>query len=276
MPSIGAQLEQVASDIIGYLPNLIGAILILAAGYFIGDIVGRAVNRIVDKLVEKPIEKTEIGRRYKESGLDLSDITGGIAKAFIFVIALMIALPVLNLGGRPEQILTSIVYYLPKLLGGIIIIVYGLLLVGLLADFIGAGILAGITSGNEFVATLIKNTIHIGLIAVIITIALDLMQLRGELVYPLILGFIIIGLGIVVGNSIIDPLEREESFKAFAPYAKFIVYIVFIMVGLAAVFSNFPGTSRVIDTIGLGIAIAFGIMLIPLVYRLAKQISQQS
>ncbi len=273
MATLGDQLSQVASDIIGYIPNLLGAIIILAAGYFIGDIAGKAVNRIVDRLLEKPIEKTEIGRRYKEAGLDLSDITGAIVKAFVFVLALMLALPVLNIGGRPEQVLASIIYYLPKLLGGILIIVYGLLLVGLLADFIGAGILAGLSGSNEFVANLIKNTVHIGMIAVVITIALDLMQLRGELVYPLILGFIIIGLGIVVGNTIIESLEREPSFRDFSPYAKFMVYIVFIMVGLAAIFSNFPGTSRVVNTLSLGVALAFAIMLIPLVYRLAKQLS---
>ena len=274
MASIGDQIAQVASDIIGYLPNLLGALIILAAGYFVGDIAGRAVNKVVDRLLEKPIEKTEIGRRYKEAGLDLSDITGGIVKAFVFVLALMLALPVLNIGGRPEEVLTSIVYYLPKLLGGVLIIVYGLLLVGLLADFIGAGIMAGLSGSNEFVATLIKNTVHIGMIAVVITIALDLMQLRGELVYPLILGFIIIGLGIVVGNTIIEALQREPSFSDFAPYAKFMVYLIFIVVGLAAIFSNFPGTSRVVNTLSIGVAIAFAIMLIPLVYRLAKQLSR--
>lgn len=272
--SIGEQVTQVVNDVIAYIPNLLGAILILAAGYFVGDIAGRAVNRVVDRLLEKPIERTEIGRRYKEAGLDLSDITGGIVKAFVFVLALMLALPVLNIGGQPEQVLTSIVYYLPKLLGGILIIVYGLLLVGMLADFIGAGIMAGLRESNEFVANLIKNTVHIGMIAVVITIALDLMQLRGELVYPLILGFIIIGLGIIVGNTVIEALQREESFREFAPYAKFIVYLVFIMVGLAAIFSNFPGASRVVNTLSLGVAIAFAIMLIPLIYRLAKQLSR--
>ncbi|MEB3788222.1 MAG: hypothetical protein GSR78_05645 [Desulfurococcales archaeon] len=268
---LATEINRLASEAIGYIPDLLAAIVIIVAGYFIGEIAGRAVNTIVDRLLEKPIERTEMGKRYKEAGIDLSDITGAVTKVFVVLLALMIALPILNIGGRPEEILTAIIFYIPKLLGGILLIVYGLLLVGILADFMGSAISAGLTGDKKFIAELIKNMLYIGLIAVVLTIALDLMGLGGQLLYPLILGFIIIGVGLIIGDTIIDELAREHEFSDTAPFAKFIVYVMFILVGLGAIFANYPLVSSIVGTLAWGVAIALALALVPIVLRLAKR-----
>ncbi len=268
---LASEINRLASDAIGYIPDLLAAIVIIVAGYFIGEIAGRAVNTIVDRLLEKPIERTEMGKRYKEAGIDLSDITGAVTKVFVVLLALMIALPILNIGGRPEEILTAIIFYIPKLLGGILLIVYGLLLVGILADFMGSAISAGLTGDKKFIAELIKNMLYIGLIAVVLTIALDLMGLGGQLLYPLILGFIIIGVGLIIGDTIIDELAREHEFSDTAPFAKFIVYVMFILVGLGAIFANYPLVSSIVGTLAWGVAIALALALVPIVLKLAKR-----
>lgn len=268
---LASEINRLASEAIGYIPDLLAAIVIIVAGYFIGEIAGRAVNTIVDRLLEKPIERTEMGKRYKEAGIDLSDITGAVTKVFVVLLALMIALPILNIGGRPEEILTAIIFYIPKLLGGILLIVYGLLLVGILADFMGSAISAGLTGDKKFIAELIKNMLYIGLIAVVLTIALDLMGLGGQLLYPLILGFIIIGVGLIIGDTIIDELAREHEFSDTAPFAKFIVYVMFILVGLGAIFANYPLVSSIVGTLAWGVAIALALALVPIVLKLAKR-----
>ena len=268
---LASEINRLASEAIGYIPDLLAAIVIIVAGYFVGEIAGRAVNTIVDRLLEKPIERTEMGKRYKEAGIDLSDITGAVTKVFVVLLALMIALPLLNIGGRPEEILTAIIFYIPKLLGGILLIVYGLLLVGILADFMGSAISAGLTGDKKFIAELIKNMLYIGLIAVVLTIALDLMGLGGQLLYPLILGFIIIGVGLIIGDTIIDELAREHEFSDTAPFAKFIVYVMFILVGLGAIFANYPLVSSIVGTLAWGVAIALALALVPIVLKLAKR-----
>ncbi len=269
--SIQQEISNLIVSIIGYIPEVLAATIIIAAGYIIGEIAGRAVNAVVDRLLEKPIEKTEMGRKYKEAGIDLSDITGAVTKVFVVLLALMLALPILNIGGRPEEILTAIIFYIPKLLGGILIIVYGLLLVGILADFMGSAISAGLSDDKKFIAELIKNMLYIGLIAVVLTMALDLMGLGGQLLYPLILGFIIIGVGLIIGDTIVDELAREHEFTETAPYAKFIVYIVFILVGLGAIFANYPLVSGIVGTLAWGVAIALAISLIPVALKLARR-----
>ena len=267
-------LQNAASSIVAAIPKVIAIIIILAAGYFIGSIIGKATSMAIEKLVEKPLEKTEIGRKYKEYGFDLSDFTGGIVKAYVFVIALMIALPYMTFAGQAYSVIASIVYYLPKLLGGIVILFYGVLLTNVLADFIGESLKTGLSEENKPIAELIRNTILIGMIAVIITIALNMMRINGNLIYTLILGFVIIGLGAIITNTLFDTLERYESFRDYIGYGKFLLYVIFVMVGLSAIFQAYPGSVAVLTRLAWGVAIAFAIMLIPLVYRLSKRMAK--
>ncbi len=272
--SITQALQNAASAIVGAIPRVIAIIIILAAGYLIGSIIGKATSMAIERLVEKPLEKTEIGRKYKEYGFNLSDFTGGIVKAYVFVIALMIALPYMTFAGQAYNVIASIVYYLPKLLGGIVILFYGVLLTNVLADFIGESIKTGLSEENKPIAELIRNTILIGMIAVIITIALNMMKINGNLIYTLILGFVIIGLGAIITNTLFDTLEKYESFKEYIGYGKFLLYVIFVMVGLSAIFQAYPGSVAVLTRLAWGVAIAFAIMLIPLVYRLSKKMAK--
>ncbi len=273
--SVKETLKIAINDMILAIPNLIAILLILLIGYLIGVILGNAVSKIVDRLVEKPLEKTDIGKKYKKYGFNLSDFTGGVVKTYAFLIALIIALPYMNFTGQTYSVIASIVYYLPKLLGGIVILFYGLLLSILLAGFIGSTIENTLGEDYKAVAKLLESTLLIGLIAVIITIALNMMEIGGELVYTLILGFVIIALGAVITNSLFETLERYKDFKDFIGYGKFLLYVIFVMVGLSAIFQAFPGSIAVLTRLAWGVAIAFAIMLIPLVAKLVKKMIKE-
>lgn len=273
--SLRESLKMAANDIVSALPNVIAILIILLAGYLIGTILGNAVNKIVDRLVEKPLSKTDIGKKYKEYGFDLSDFTGGVVKAYVFLVALIIALPYMNFTGQAYAVLSSIVYYLPKLLGGIVVLFYGLLLSNLLASFIGASVETSLSEEYKSISELLKNTILIGMIAVVVTIALNMMMIGGDLIYTLILGFVIIALGAVITNTLFETLEKYESFKDYIGYGKFLLYVIFIMVGLSAIFQAYPGSIAVLSRLAWGVAIAFAIMLIPLVFRLVKKMTRE-
>ncbi|MEB3765492.1 MAG: hypothetical protein GSR77_04940 [Desulfurococcales archaeon] len=273
--SLKESLKMAANDIVSALPNVIAIIIILLAGYLIGTILGNAVSKIVDRLVEKPLSKTEIGKKYKEYGFDLSDFTGGVVKAYVFLVALIIALPYMNFTGQAYDVLSSIVYYLPKLLGGIVVLFYGLLLSNLLASFIGASVETSLSEEYKSISELLRNTILIGMIAVVVTIALNMMMIGGDLVYTLILGFVIIALGAVITNSLFETLEKYKSFEDYIGYGKFLLYVIFVMVGLSAIFQAYPGSIAVLSRLAWGVAIAFAIMLIPLVFRLVKKMTRE-
>jgi hypothetical protein len=169
-------------------------------------------------------------------------------------------------------LLADIALYLPKLLAGVFILTYGLILAALLSSFIGRIVSSSMPKEYGEIAGLIKNTILIGLVALVITIALETMMLAGSLVYTLILGFVIIALGIFIGNTLVKAITDEHpEFKDVAGYAKYVLYLLFTTVGLAAIFSDYPYTARVVGNLAWGVAIAFAIFLIPAIAALTKK-----
>ena len=123
---------------------------------------------------------------------------------------------------------------------------------------------------------MLKNLLQIGLTAVILLIALDLMLLGGEIVYPLIMGFVIIGAGIALTDGLIKSItDDHEEFVSVAGYAKFVLYSIFLIIGAGAIFATFPGVTNVIANISWAFAIALAVMLIPIMYSLAKKLSKE-
>jgi hypothetical protein len=254
------------------LPGIFAAIIIIIIGVAIGWFVGKIVNRVINKTVESHFDKSEVGKVFKTSGFDLSNFVGGITEAFIIIISIIIATGVLNLPGNAGTFLQAIAAYLPRLLGGILIIVLGLVLVDFLASLVGRVLKPMFISKPE-IADMLKNLLFIGLIAVILNIAFDLMLLSsGSLVYSLILGFVIIGAGIILTDGLLKSIQEDhKEFNEVAGYAKFVLYSIFLLIGTGAIFSTFSGVTGIISTVAWGFAIAFAIVLIPIVYALAKR-----
>jgi hypothetical protein len=123
------------------------------------------------------------------------------------------------------------------------------------------------------IADMLKNLLFIGLVAIILNIAFDLLLFNGGgLVYSLIIGFVIIGAGIILTDTIIKSItDDHQEFVGLAGYAKFILYSIFLLIGTGAIFSTFTGVTGIISTIAWAFAIGLAIALIPIVYSLAKR-----
>jgi hypothetical protein len=266
------------SDVAGALPAVIAAIIVVIVGYVVGKFLGRAVNKVVERMgLEKTFDETESGKAFRKSGMDLSSFIGGVTAAFIFVISVVVAIQILDIGGTVGTFLVDIAGYLPRLLGGVVIIVLGTVLVGFLASLVGNTLKPVFPAAKSEIADMLKSLLQIGLVAVILLIALDLMLLSGDLVYPLILGFVIIGAGIALTDGLIKSItDDHKEFVPVAGYAKFVLYSIFLVIGAGAIFATFPGVTNVIANISWAFAIAMGIMLIPVIYNLAKKMTKEA
>ncbi|MCU7788824.1 hypothetical protein ODS41_12970 [Pyrobaculum sp. 3827-6] len=273
----GINWDKLVSDLINYSIEGAVAILIILIAWVVGSVVGRAVNRLVERTgLEKAFDKTDVGKAFRAAGIDLSNLIGMLVTAFIVVIGVVIAIGYLKIGGEAGALLAQVAQYLPRLIGGIILLTVGIILVALLTDYIGK-LMTGLFP-QQFVeiGEMLRNLLLIGLIALIVSVALDLMLFTGPLVYPLILGTVIIGAGIFIGHTIVrNIVEDHGEFASVAPYAKFLLYLIFLMVGLGAIFANFPNTAHVVQNVAWGVAIAAGIMLAPIIYTLAKKMIKE-
>ena len=275
---LGGILNDFLSDVTSALPAIIAAIIVVIIGYFVGKFLGRAVNKVVEKIgLEKSFDETDTGKSFKKSGMDLSSFIGGITTAFIIVISVVLAIQILNIGGTVGNFLVDIAAYLPRLLGGVVIIVLGTVLVGFLATLVGNTLKPVFTEAKEEIADMLKNLLQIGLIAVILMMALDIMLLGGDLVYSLILGFVIIGAGIALTDGLIKSItDDHKEFVPVAGYAKFVLYSIFLIIGAGAIFATFSGVTNIIANISWAFAIAMGIMLVPVIYNLAKKMTKET
>jgi small-conductance mechanosensitive channel len=275
---LGTMFSDFVSDVTNALPSIIAAIIVLIIGYLVGKFLGRAVNRLVEKLgIEKSFDETDAGKSFRKAGMDLSSFIGGVTTAFIVVISIVIAIQILDVGGPVGDLLVDIAAYLPRLLGGVVIIIVGTVLVGFLANLVGNTLKPVFPKAKSEIADMLKNLLQIGLIAVILLIALDLMQLSGDLVYPLILGFVIIGAGIALTDGLIKSItDDHKEFVPVAGYAKFVLYSIFLIIGAGAIFATFQGVTDVIANISWAFAIAMGIMLVPVIYNLAKKMTKET
>ena len=265
-------------DVAAALPAIIAAIIVIIIGYVVGKFLGRAVNKVVEKLgIEKSFDKTDVGKSFRTAGMDLSSFIGGVVTAFIVVISVVIAIEILSIGGVVGAFLVDIASYLPRLLGGIVIIILGTVLVGFLASLVGNTLKPVFPKAKAEIADMLKNLLQIGLIAVILLIALDLMLLSGDLVYPLILGFVIIGAGVALTDGLIKSItDDHKEFMPVAGYAKFVLYSIFLVIGAGAIFATFPGVTDIVANISWAFAIAMGIMLVPVIYTLAKKMTKET
>jgi len=271
-------LTRMLEDIIAFVPTLIAAILVILIGFGVGIVAGRAVNKLIEKLgIEKSFNESKSGKAFKSAGFDLSSFVGGITKAFVIILSIILAIQILNIGGPLGQYLVDVASYLPRLLGGIVIIVIGTVLVDFLASLVGRTLKVTFPEAKVEIADMLRNLLQIGLTAVVLLIALDLMLLAGSLVYPLILGFVMIGAGIALTDGLIRSImDDHKEFGPVAGYAKFVLYSVFLLIGAGAIFATFPGVTNVVANISWGFAVAFAIMLIPVVYSMAKKMSVET
>jgi hypothetical protein len=265
-------------DMIAFLPSVIAAIIVIIIGYVVGVIAGKATNKLIEKLgVEKTFDESDTGKAFKSAGFDLSSFIGGVTKAFVIILAIILAIQILDIGGTLGFYLTDIATYLVRILGGIVVIVIGTVLVDFLATLVGRTLKLTFPEAKFEIVDMLKNLLQIGLTAVILLIALDLMLLAGSLIYPLILGFVIIAAGVALTDGLIKSImDDHQEFKAVAGYAKFVLYSIFLIIGAGAIFATFPGVTNVVANISWGFAIALAIMLVPVVYSMSKRLVKEA
>lgn len=123
IPAISGPANEIVATIFALLPNILGAIAIIAVGLFIAKLVASLLQNLLagvgaDSLVEKITGDAQ-------KNINLSKILSEIVKYVIVVVFIVQGLNVLNLG-----ILTSIgatvIAYLPAVISTIIILAVGL------------------------------------------------------------------------------------------------------------------------------------------------------
>lgn len=182
-------------NFLGFLPALVGAILILVIGWFLAGLLAGLVERGL-KMVgfERAANTTGINTFIERSGSSwtASAIVAEIIKWFIRLIAIQAAASILGLS-QISSIINAILLWLPNLVVAIAIIVIG----ALIARFVG-GLVRGSTGQMGF-----SNSELLGTVAYYAILAFAVVAAVNQLgIAPTVVNTLFIGLVAVVVLSV--------------------------------------------------------------------------
>jgi hypothetical protein len=122
--------------IVAILPVVIGAILILVIGWIVGRLLGKAVRMILDKLkVDSLFADSSFLKALAGAGITISYIFDVVIRLFVYLIAVLAAVDLLNLDYL-SALMKDIVEYIPHIIVFVMIVLVGFILIDYFADFL--------------------------------------------------------------------------------------------------------------------------------------------
>ena len=176
METIGRSLTQGLNAILGALPALIGALLILIIGYIIAKVLQGITTRVLKSVgFEGWMEKGGIKQFFDRSQTSQTPVSilGKLVFWLVFFIAISMAVDTLGITAISE-VLAQFIAYIPQLIAAVLILV----LATLLANFV-AGIVRGATGSN-----IAGSVAQYGIIVFAVFAALTQMGIAEELIAP--------------------------------------------------------------------------------------------
>ena len=187
-------LQNALSTFLSYLPQLIGAIVILIIGYIVAKVLQAVVGRVLravgfDGWMEKGGIKQFFDRA--ETNQTPVSILGQLVFWFVFIIALTMAADALGIP-QVSVILGQLIAYIPSIIAAVLI----LILAALLANFV-SGIVRGATGSG-----LLASVAQYAIIVYAVFAAITELGIAVELTAPtflIVLGAVALGAAIAFG-----------------------------------------------------------------------------
>src|SRR5687768_8503036 len=148
-------LQEGLSTFFSYIPQLIGAILILIVGYIVAKLLQAVVTRLLGAIgLEHWLERGGIKQFFEraETRQTPTSILGRLVFWFVLIIAIVMATDALGIS-QVSAVLAELIAYIPSVIAAVLI----LILAALLANFL-AGIIRGAT-GSDILATVARVAI---------------------------------------------------------------------------------------------------------------------
>ncbi len=187
-------LEDALAVFLSYIPQLIGAVIILIVGYIIAKVLQAIVTRVLRGVgFENWMERGGVKQFFDRAGTRQtpSGVLGKVVFWFVFIIAITMAADALGIQ-QISGFLNQLIAFIPSIFVAILI----LFLAALLANFL-AGIVRGATGSG-----LLASVVQYGIIVYAAFAALTQLGIAVELTAPtflILLGAVALALAIAFG-----------------------------------------------------------------------------
>ena len=207
---VGDSLQRGLDNLIGFLPNLIGFLIILAIGYVIARIVKGVVTKLLENIgTDRAIHSGSTGEYVNRvaPGFSPSSVIGTVAFWFLFLGALAIAVAQLGIAAL-DNFVADIVAYLPNVVVAVLILVAAIALAG----FVGTALER--TMGDTPTGKVVRSVAPVLIMAIGTFMVLDQLQIAPQIVtitYAALLGGLFLAMALAFGLGGRDVANRMLS-----------------------------------------------------------------
>ncbi|OHB14300.1 MAG: hypothetical protein A2431_02415 [Candidatus Zambryskibacteria bacterium RIFOXYC1_FULL_39_10] len=207
--------------VIGFVPNLVIAIVIVLLGWGIGVLLGRVVSQVVKAIkVDEALRRAGVEDFLNKGGLNLNagNFLGALVRWFVILVFLVAAFDILHLS-QVTLFLKDILNYLPQVIVAVLILIAA----GYVADamkkvVLSSAMTADLTSAG-FLATVTKWVIWVFAVLV----ALSQLGIASGFIQTIFTGLVValsLGLGLSFGlggqeaaSRVVERVGKEISSK---------------------------------------------------------------
>lgn len=180
-------------------PNLVGALVLLLAGYVLGKIAGSVLRRVLARMgADRLAERSGLVEFTRQWGMErpLSAVVGSLAFAFVLLAFAISAADSLGLEAAGQAV-AQVMLFLPKFVAALAVLVLGLMAASWLSGFVRR---AADNAGVEYAPTLARLTMGV-LAALVVLMAVDQLDIRIVLLQEVI-GVLLAAMGVAVALSL--------------------------------------------------------------------------
>ena len=184
----GMQLKNALGDalsgVVGFLPRLVTALIILIIGYIIAKIVKAALVRVLRAVKFNDVaDKVGINSTLSKAGLK-SDASGWMGKLGYWVVMFTTLILFFNNLGLSEvsSLLEQVVAYIPKIIVGCLLLIVGMFGANFLKDLS----MSALKAGNFSSPNLVGNIVYGAVMFLTVSIVLSQLGIGGDIVNTLV------------------------------------------------------------------------------------------
>src|SRR5215213_8400917 len=195
---IGDSLQQALNSFFGFLPNLLGFLIILVIGYVVARVVKGILTKVLTKVgLDRALHSGQTGQYVEKvsPGASPSRLVGSIAFWFLFLGAISLAVSALKIPALTTFV-SAIYGYLPNVIAAVIIFVVAGAVAGAVAALVTR------TMGDTPTGKLVATVVPVLIMAIATFMILNQLRIAPEIVtvtYAVLLGSLGLGMALAFG-----------------------------------------------------------------------------
>ncbi len=217
--SVGFAFSNLWESFLLFLPDFVGAIVVLILGWLIAAALGRLAHRLIVLLkIDRAVEALRIAEVFERAGVNLNApaLFGWLVKWFLLVVTFLAAADVMQ-WTQLSEFLSTVVSYLPNVIIAAAIFLVGTLVANFVSQIVHRSVEATKLANADFFSGIAKWA----LLVFTFLAALNQLQIAEELIQSLFTAFVAMlaiagGLAFGLGGKehaarVLDHLRKDLS-----------------------------------------------------------------